>query len=183
MRSNRIARRLVLAGQPGDVLELGVAILVTRAHRLLLQRLPPAVSVLAESLAIGALGGGFGLLLSYPLVDRGMGRWLEENMGSFFPYFHIAETTAVAALGLAMALGIAAVGEPLVNNPHMQSIYPHLHEQFGYTTPDSLIDHAIQLADNTEKSQRLGKLNAAMFDNYLSPRAAATSILTLLQSL
>lgn len=67
-----------------------------------------ALSVLAESLAIGALGGLGGLLLAYPLVERGMGRWLEENMGSFFPYFRVVETTAVAALGLAMALGLAA---------------------------------------------------------------------------
>ena len=67
-----------------------------------------ALSVLAESLAIGALGGLGGLLLAYPMVERGMGRWLEENMGSFFPYFRVVESTAVAALGLAMALGLAA---------------------------------------------------------------------------
>lgn len=100
-----------------------------------------------------------------------------------FIYTQGMENCLSSKFGLAMALGIAAAGEPLANNPHMQSVYPHLHEQFGYITPDTLIDQAIQLADDTEKSQRLGKLNAAMFDNYLSPRAAATSILALLQSL
>jgi putative ABC transport system permease protein len=64
--------------------------------------------VLAESLAVGALGGCLGLLLAYPLVQGGMGRWLEENMGSFFPYFHIAETTALAAVGLALLLALIA---------------------------------------------------------------------------
>jgi putative ABC transport system permease protein len=67
-----------------------------------------ALSVLAESLAIGALGGVAGLLLSYPLIEHGMGRFIEENMGSFFPYFRINETTAVAALGLALFLGLLA---------------------------------------------------------------------------
>ena len=37
-----------------------------------------------------------------------MGRWLEENMGSFFPYFRIVNTTAAAALVLAMMLGLVA---------------------------------------------------------------------------
>lgn len=67
-----------------------------------------AISVLAESLAVGALGGCLGLLLAYPLVQGGMGRWLEENMGSFFPYFRIAETTALAAVGLALLLALIA---------------------------------------------------------------------------
>lgn len=67
-----------------------------------------ALSVLAESLALGALGGGIGLLLAYPLVERGMGRFIEENMGSYFPYFRIAEGTAAAALGLALLLGLIA---------------------------------------------------------------------------
>lgn len=67
-----------------------------------------AISVLAESLAVGALGGGLGLVLAYPLVQGGMGRWLEENMGSFFPYFRVAETTALAAMGLALLLALVA---------------------------------------------------------------------------
>lgn len=67
-----------------------------------------AFSVLAESIAVGALGGGIGLLLSYPMIERGMGRWIEENMGSFFPYFRIDGSTAAAALGLSLLLGLTA---------------------------------------------------------------------------
>jgi putative ABC transport system permease protein len=64
--------------------------------------------VLGEGLAIGLLGGLAGLLLSYPLVEKGLGRALEENMGGFFPYFRIAPATAVAALALALGLGAVA---------------------------------------------------------------------------
>lgn len=71
-----------------------------------------AIFVLGESMCIGALGGGLGLLLAYPIVEQGMGRWLEENMGAFFPYFRISPTTAIAALLLAMALGLLAAGLP-----------------------------------------------------------------------
>ena len=99
-----------------------------------------------------------------------------------FVYTQGMESCLSSKFGLTMALGIAAVGEPLANNPDMQAAYPHLHEQFGYTDPDTLIQQAIQLADDTERNQRLGRLNASLFDHYLSPRAAATSILNLLQS-
>ncbi|MBL9008363.1 MAG: FtsX-like permease family protein [Myxococcales bacterium] len=67
-----------------------------------------ALAVLIEAIVIGGLGGGLGLVLSYPLVERGMGRFIEENMGSFFPYFRISEGTAVAALVLALLLGLSA---------------------------------------------------------------------------
>ncbi len=37
-----------------------------------------------------------------------MGRFIEENMGSFFPYFRIHEQTAMAAMILATLLGLIA---------------------------------------------------------------------------
>ena len=40
----------ILLLETGDVLELGVAVRIAGAHRLLLQRLPPAVPVFAEQL-------------------------------------------------------------------------------------------------------------------------------------
>lgn len=64
--------------------------------------------ILGESVVTALLGGGFGLLISYPLVEKGMGRWLEENMGQFFPYFRIAPRDAIAALVLAIVLGLGA---------------------------------------------------------------------------
>ena len=64
--------------------------------------------VLGEGLAIGLLAGAVGVGLSYPIVQVGMGRWLEENVGSIFPYFRVDATTAALALGLSMGLGALA---------------------------------------------------------------------------
>lgn len=71
-----------------------------------------AFFVLGEAATIGVLGGGLGLLLAYPLVEKGMGRFLEENMPAFFPYFRIAPETAGAAMGLAIVLGLVAAAIP-----------------------------------------------------------------------
>jgi putative ABC transport system permease protein len=68
--------------------------------------------VLVEGITTGILGGVLGVLLAYPFVNQGLGRWLEENMGGFFPYFRIEPTTALAALGLAIAFSLAAAALP-----------------------------------------------------------------------
>jgi putative ABC transport system permease protein len=67
-----------------------------------------AVAVVGEAVTIGGLGGALGILLAFPLIQQGLGRWLEENMGGIFPYFRIAGTTAVMAMALAVALGVLA---------------------------------------------------------------------------
>ncbi len=68
--------------------------------------------VLGEAVTIGALGAIVGIALSYPMVERGLGRFIEENMGSYFPYFRIAPSTLVTAAVLAMALGLVAAAIP-----------------------------------------------------------------------
>lgn len=68
-----------------------------------------ALFVMGEGLAIGLLGGVVGLLISYPFIN-GMGRWIEDNMGAWFPHFQIPVDLAITALLLAMLLaGLAAV--------------------------------------------------------------------------
>lgn len=67
-----------------------------------------ATFIVLESIVIAAAGGLLGIGLSYPLVEQGLGRFLEENMGGFFPYVRIATTTTLAALGLALVLGLVA---------------------------------------------------------------------------
>lgn len=84
---------------------------------------------------------------------------------------------------LAMALGAAVAGEPLANNPQMRMAYPHLKLQFGYTNPDELVNQAIHLANDPDKTQTLGILNAAMFDNTLAPRPTAEYVLQLLDKI
>lgn len=70
------------------------------------------IFVFGEAAAISLLGGLVGLAISYPLVEQGMGRFLEENMGAFFPYFRIAPETAGVALILALVLGLLAAALP-----------------------------------------------------------------------
>jgi putative ABC transport system permease protein len=61
--------------------------------------------VIGEALTVGVLSGALGLLLSYPIVELGMGRFLEENFGSWFPYFRLSASTAVVAVVLSIAIG------------------------------------------------------------------------------
>ena len=68
--------------------------------------------VLGEAAMVGLLGGLLGMGLAYPLVERGMGRFLEENMGNFFPYFSIPPETWGLSLGLAVLLAILAAALP-----------------------------------------------------------------------
>jgi putative ABC transport system permease protein len=64
--------------------------------------------VVGEAVAIGALSGVLGLALAFPIVERGMGRWLEENMGAWFPYFRIPPETYGLAIALAIGLAVVA---------------------------------------------------------------------------
>jgi putative ABC transport system permease protein len=64
--------------------------------------------ILGEALTVGLLAGLMGLALGYPLVELGLGRVLEENMGAWFPYFRIEKTTMIMAVLLAMGLSVTA---------------------------------------------------------------------------
>ena len=63
--------------------------------------------VVGESLVMGTLGGLAGLALAWPFINLGVGRFLEENMGSMFPYFRLEAQNAV--LGVAVAAGVGAL--------------------------------------------------------------------------
>jgi putative ABC transport system permease protein len=71
-----------------------------------------AMFIAFESMLIAALGGALGIALAYPFVQEGMGRWIEENMGSYFPYFRIDPKSTVMAAVLALALGAIAAAIP-----------------------------------------------------------------------
>jgi putative ABC transport system permease protein len=64
--------------------------------------------ILAEGLVIGLLGGAIGVVLGYPVVNSGMGRVIEENMGNMFPQFRVQPQIAVLAFSLAVLLGLVA---------------------------------------------------------------------------
>jgi putative ABC transport system permease protein len=71
-----------------------------------------ALFVVGEAVTIGAFGGLLGISIAYPLIEKGIGRWLEENMGGLFPYFRIAESTTLAALALSLLVGGLAAAIP-----------------------------------------------------------------------
>ncbi|MDP9148525.1 MAG: FtsX-like permease family protein [Myxococcota bacterium] len=71
-----------------------------------------ALWIIAESLATALLGGLLGLALAWPFINLGVGRFIEENMGSFFPYFRLEAGNAVLAVAIAALLGAAAGAVP-----------------------------------------------------------------------
>jgi putative ABC transport system permease protein len=71
-----------------------------------------AVFVVSESVAVSVFGGLLGVMLSYPLVEQGLGRWLEENLAGFFPFFRIDPKTIAVSLVLAGVLGVLAGALP-----------------------------------------------------------------------
>ena len=68
--------------------------------------------ILGEAMLIAAIGGVLGVLVAYPVIEKGLGRWLEENMGTFFPYFRIPPIVALVAVVLAVGLGVVAAAIP-----------------------------------------------------------------------
>jgi putative ABC transport system permease protein len=71
-----------------------------------------AVFIVAESIVIGVVGGALGIVVAIPLINQGVGRFLEENMGGFFPYFRVELDVMVAAQVLAVLLAAAAAVIP-----------------------------------------------------------------------
>jgi putative ABC transport system permease protein len=71
-----------------------------------------ALWIVAESLVTGILGGLLGLAIAWPFINFGIGRYMEENMGSFFPYFRLETGNIVLGLSLAALLGAVAGAIP-----------------------------------------------------------------------
>jgi putative ABC transport system permease protein len=70
--------------------------------------------ILGESATLGVLAGVVGVGLAVPLVNGGMSRWIEENMGGMFPYFRVETSTAILAIALAVVLGLASGVVPAI---------------------------------------------------------------------
>jgi putative ABC transport system permease protein len=64
--------------------------------------------VLGEAAVLGALGGAVGVGIGFPFIEKGLGRFLEENLGAFFPYFRVPPLMVGAAFLLAVALAVTA---------------------------------------------------------------------------
>jgi putative ABC transport system permease protein len=61
---------------------------------------------------MGLMGGVVGVGLAWPFINFGVGRFVEENMGGFFPYFRLEVPNMLLGLGLAALLGAAASAVP-----------------------------------------------------------------------
>ncbi|WP_437597586.1 ABC transporter permease [Sorangium sp. So ce590] len=73
------------------------------------------IFIIGEAATVGLLAGLAGLAIAYPIIELGMGRWLEENMGGMFPYFRIEPSTMVMAVLLSMGLSLIASLLPAYN--------------------------------------------------------------------
>jgi putative ABC transport system permease protein len=64
--------------------------------------------ILGESVLIALTGGLIGVGLTAVLVNKGLGPFLEEHMGNWFPYFSVPSMVMVIALGAAAAIGVVS---------------------------------------------------------------------------
>jgi len=68
--------------------------------------------VVAESFVTGILGGSLGAVLAWPFIDVLVRRFVDDNVGSFFPYFGLAPGEALVGIALSGVLGAAAAAIP-----------------------------------------------------------------------
>ena len=68
--------------------------------------------VLGEASVLGIAGGALGIGLGYPLINQGVGRFMEDNFTGFFPYFRVAEKDAITAMVLSLLLALLAAAIP-----------------------------------------------------------------------
>jgi len=73
-----------------------------------------AMFVMGEAAIVALLGGALGLILSYPIVQKGLGGFLQSQMPQFLPFFSIPTSVVVMALVLALGLGLSAAAIPAV---------------------------------------------------------------------
>jgi len=68
--------------------------------------------VVGEAVTLGILGGLLGLALGYVVINLLIGRWLEENISGFFPYFNVTSWNALLAMVASIALAVVASAFP-----------------------------------------------------------------------
>jgi putative ABC transport system permease protein len=81
-----------------------------------------ALWVVAESFVMGVVGGVLGAMLAWPFINLLIGRVIEENMGNYFPYFHLEPSAVVVGVSLAAILGAAAAAVPAWNASKMHVV-------------------------------------------------------------
>jgi len=109
----------------GNTIAMGVREQTTEYGVLLALGFEPrdiGLLIVAEAIGLSLAGGLLGLVLAYPLVQLGLGQWLELNVGKFFPVFRISQTTALIVVGLTIVLGALAALVPAMRVGRMSVI-------------------------------------------------------------
>jgi putative ABC transport system permease protein len=81
-----------------------------------------ALWVVAESLAMGVLGGILGAVAAWPFIDLFVHRLIEEHMASFFPYFGLRPVHVAMGIALSALLGAAAAAIPAWRASQLQVV-------------------------------------------------------------
>jgi putative ABC transport system permease protein len=68
--------------------------------------------VLGEAATIGFAGGALGVGSAYVLINRVVGKFIEDNFSGFFPYFQLEDRAALAALAISVVVAAIASGIP-----------------------------------------------------------------------
>jgi putative ABC transport system permease protein len=71
-----------------------------------------ALLVLGEAAAIGLCGALLGVAIAYPLINQGIGAFMEDNFAGFFPYFRLVGSEAAVALLIAVGSAALAASIP-----------------------------------------------------------------------
>jgi putative ABC transport system permease protein len=64
--------------------------------------------VIGEGTLLGLLGGAIAVGLAYPMINGGVGAFIEENFTGFFPYFRVADFDAAIVIVLSIVLAVVA---------------------------------------------------------------------------
>jgi putative ABC transport system permease protein len=78
--------------------------------------------IVVEALVIGIAGGVLGVAVGYPFIEGGLGKFLEENMGGFFPYFRIDPQMTALSLVLAIVLAALASVIPAISASRLKTV-------------------------------------------------------------
>ncbi|MET0390281.1 MAG: FtsX-like permease family protein [Polyangiales bacterium] len=71
--------------------------------------------VMGEATVLGFLGGVVAIGVGYPLINQGVGRFIEENFTGFFPYFRVDDKDAIISVVLSIVLAVVAAILPAYN--------------------------------------------------------------------
>ena len=77
-----------------------------------------AILITVESMVLALLGGLLGVGMALPIIN-GFGKFLEANMGGFFPVFYLTNQTMLMMVGLSLVVGFVAALVPAIRTAQL----------------------------------------------------------------